>query len=264
MIETNEQNQNIYESKNTFDIKLANEKLNDYLKKVSNEKKYKPAAKRSRQQSLTVSHSQPDFDLHNLVAIQSPESLPPTCFSDFIQPVYQESSELITFLETDLNQNESKQEHVININSDDEEYTTCTVVLENLFGSARTDYKSNHVYIEKYRSKRKAQKEKFLSIKRVKSVDSEEVDYLSSTPSLSSLLAQSPSSSILTNSSLESIKSTLKQTLTSKQQQQQQQHKNRPLTNSLSLDLDYNAQVKSDKNDLIDDSDVCFINCLDF
>lgn len=31
----------------------------------------------------------------------------------------------------------------------------CSVVLENLSGSARTDYKSNHIYIEKYKSKRK-------------------------------------------------------------------------------------------------------------
>ncbi len=32
----------------------------------------------------------------------------------------------------------------------------CSVILENLSGSARTDYKSNHIYIEKYRSKRKS------------------------------------------------------------------------------------------------------------
>lgn len=31
----------------------------------------------------------------------------------------------------------------------------CSVVLENLSGSARTDYKSNHIYIERYKSKRK-------------------------------------------------------------------------------------------------------------
>lgn len=31
----------------------------------------------------------------------------------------------------------------------------CSVVLENISGSARTDYKSNHMYIEKYKSKRK-------------------------------------------------------------------------------------------------------------
>ena len=38
---------------------------------------------------------------------------------------------------------------------DDEEYVTSSVVVENLSGSARTDYKSNHIYIEKYRTKRK-------------------------------------------------------------------------------------------------------------
>jgi hypothetical protein len=81
-----------------------------------------------------------------------------------------------------------KQEHVINMNSgkeilllhfvctnmkwalylltidiynkdDEEEYPTCSVVLENLSGSARTDYKSNHAYIEKYSLKRKQKQE---------------------------------------------------------------------------------------------------------
>ena len=37
------------------------------------------------------------------------------------------------------------KEHIIKINSDDDEYGTSSVVLENLSGSARTDYKSNHV-----------------------------------------------------------------------------------------------------------------------
>lgn len=37
----------------------------------------------------------------------------------------------------------------------DDEDVVCSVVLENISGSARTDYKSNHMYIEKYKSKRK-------------------------------------------------------------------------------------------------------------
>ncbi|RNA35892.1 hypothetical protein BpHYR1_048550 [Brachionus plicatilis] len=160
------------------------------------------------------------------------------CLSQYVDPAYEESSELIGFVNDDKLDN---QEHVININSDDEEYTTCAVVLENLFGSARTDYKSNHAYIEKYIRKRKNSKENHCSVKRVKSVDCEEVDLMGN--------GQSPSlSGSFTNSSLDSIKSTLKQTLTSKQL------RNRPLSSSLSFDIDYTSELK-DSISLPDSSD---------
>ncbi|CAF0759953.1 unnamed protein product [Brachionus calyciflorus] len=267
------------DEKDNFDIKLANEKLDNYLKKVSSEKlDGKPMVKRPRLQSLNVCNTQNDFDF-NLTVSPSPESLPPTNYTEFIQqppPL----NELEVFLEEPCLE-QVDQEHVININSDDEEYTTCTVVLENLFGSARTDYKSNHVYIEKYRSKRKNQKIKFSNVKRVKSVDCDEISSMSSsTPSSSiSSLVTTPSSS-RTNTSLDSIKSTLKQALTSKQLKN-----SRPLSNSISLDLDFNTQNNNNninttyktaypqhehhhhhhhhhENTLIDDG--CFIDCLDF
>jgi hypothetical protein len=37
---------------------------------------------------------------------------------------------------------------------DDEEYSMSAVILENLSGSARTDYKSNHIHNEKCKLKR--------------------------------------------------------------------------------------------------------------
>jgi hypothetical protein len=48
-----------------------------------------------------------------------------------------------------------RAEHVINIKRDDENVATSSVVLDNLSGSARTDYKFNRIYIEKYALKRK-------------------------------------------------------------------------------------------------------------
>lgn len=115
--------------------------------------------------------------------------------NDFISFLQQQQS--ANYLENDFDYEKnkyyiSKQEHIININSgrkflnfififerkfkvkifkkDDEEYTTCSVVLENISGSARTDYKSNHTYIEKYKSKRKQKDPKFVPVKRIKSL----------------------------------------------------------------------------------------------
>lgn len=45
---------------------------------------------------------------------------------------------------------------------DDEEYATSSVILENLSGSARTDYKSNHVYIERYKLNQKKKKSQLM------------------------------------------------------------------------------------------------------
>ena len=197
----------------------------------------------SSKKSIEVTNEcvNPDLD----VTLTESDELTPF-LGPFGNQAYQDSDELMSLLDSDMC---DKQEHVININSDDEEYTTCTVVVENLFGSARTDYKSNHVYIEKYRSKRKNQKEIDNFVKRIKSLDYEQVGLICSEPTRSF-------SSSSANSSLDSVKSSLKQRLTSKQQ------RNRPISSSLSFDADYVTEYK-DPIKLTDNSEVCFINCLE-
>jgi hypothetical protein len=86
-----------------------------------------------------------------------------------------------------------KHVHVININSgnlrafvrnspvkvirllkskDDEEYAPASVVIENLSGSARTDYKLNHIYIERNKSRMQNNfKEKKITKSRVSNRD---------------------------------------------------------------------------------------------
>lgn len=188
--------------KSHFDVNKANEKLNDYLMA-------------ERQRNLIKY----DIDLVEAPLIETDFMLKSDpskinnnidCQSDlmFCSVVHQPDQFNV---QSDPSPPPPQYNHVININSDDEESVMCSVVLENLSGSARTDYKSNHIYIEKYKSKRKnAENLQNTQNKRIKVSDSTDQD-CNDKP----ITPESPTSSIVFSPTL-SVASTTVQTASKK------------------------------------------------
>lgn len=174
--------------KSHFDVNKANEKLHDYLMVENQQSMIKydiDLEDDSNLNQLTEALKTPIRE--NFVQKDS-VMLPPDTMSldnfevasnDLMINGNQETQQkyLIQLKDDDLNaglNNGLKYNHIININSDDEENVMCSVVLENLSGSARTDYKSNHIYIEKYKTKRK-NAENFNATKRMKVSENDDV-----------------------------------------------------------------------------------------
>ena len=171
--------------KSHLDVNKVSEKLNDYLLTIEPSDDLNSSGKDLISDSQPLQHqveksgaeTNSSYFLYNVHS--------QACEDNNINEQEGDSNKFLTsfgFTEdtSDFSKSNNRHEHVINMNSDDEEFTTCSVVLDNLSGSARTDYKFNHMYIEKYALKKKQKNQQMGSNKKMKLLDISEENFASS------------------------------------------------------------------------------------